>query len=64
MLNPPTTTTVPTARKITMAPTLRMAAQNSNSPKALADSRLITRTTASAMSTVAQVGMRGNQNWT
>ena len=64
MLNPPITTTSPTTRKITIAPTLAIAAQNSNSPKALADSRLITSTTARAMSTVAHVGMSGNQNWT
>ena len=43
---------------------LGMDAQNSNSPNALADSRLITSTTARAMSTVAQVGMVGNQYWT
>ena len=43
---------------------MRIAAQNSNSPKARADSRLITSTTARAMSTVAQVGMSGNQNCT
>ncbi len=48
-------------RKMTMAPTLAMAAQNSNSPNARADSRLMTRTTASAMRTVAHVGMSGNQ---
>ena len=47
-----------------MAPTLAMAAQNSNSPNARADSRLITSTTASAISTVAQVGMVGIQYWT
>lgn len=46
-----------------MAPTLAMAAQNSNSPNARAESRLITSTTASAMSTVAQVGIVGHQNW-
>ena len=59
-----TTTTMPTSRKATIAVTLRMDAQNSNSPNALADSRLITSTTARAMSTVAQAGMVGNQNWT
>ena len=64
MLKPPITTTSPTTRKITIAPTLRIAAQNSNSPNARADSRLITSTTARAMSTVAQVGMIGNQNCT
>ncbi len=64
MLKPPITTTSPTTRKITIAPTLAIAAQNSNSPKARADSRLITSTTARAMSTVAQVGISGNQNWT
>ncbi len=47
-----------------MAPTFRMDAQNSNSPNARADSRLMVSTTASAMSTVAQVGIVGNQNWT
>ena len=61
MLKPPITTTSPTARKTTIAPTLAIAAQNSNSPKARADSRLITSTTARAMSTVAQVGISGNQ---
>ena len=47
-----------------MAPTLAIAAQNSNSPNARADSRLITRTTARAIRTVAQVGIVGIQYWT
>src|ERR1700709_2468022 len=55
------TTTIPTTRKMTMAPTLAMDAQNSNARNARADSRLIVSTTASAISTVAQVGMSGNQ---
>ena len=59
-----TTTTRPTTRKTTIAATLRIDAQNSNSPKARAESRLMNSTTASAISTVAQVGMVGNQNWT
>ena len=63
-MNPPITTTSPTARNTTIAPTFASAAQNSNSPNARADSRLITSTTASAMSTVAQVGISGNQYWT
>jgi len=63
-LNRPTTTTMPTSRNATMAPTLRIEAQNSNSPNARADSRLITSTTARAMSTVSQVGIVGNQYWT
>ena len=42
---------------------MAIAAQNSNSPNARADSRLITSTTASAISTVAQVGISGNQYW-
>ena len=57
----PITTTSPTTRKITIAPTFAIDAQNSNSPKARADSRLTTSTTASAISTVAQVGIVGNQ---
>lgn len=55
---------MPTTKKITIAPTLRIDAQNSNSPKARADSRLMVSTTASAMSTLAQVGMSGNQYFT
>ena len=61
MLNWPTTTTRPTTRKTTIAPTLAIAAQNSNSPNARADSKLMISTTASAISTVAQVGINGNQ---
>ena len=49
---------------MTIAPTFRIDAQNSNSPKARAESRLITNTTASAISTVAQVGISGYQYWT
>src|SRR4051812_43323719 len=57
----PATRTIPTTRKTTMAPTLAREAQNSNSPNARADSRLMTSTTASAISTVAQAAMCGNQ---
>ncbi len=60
----PRTSTVPTIRKATIAPTLRIDAQNSNSPNARADSRLMINTTARAISTVAQVGIVGIQNWT
>ena len=63
MLNPPTTMIVPTARNTTIARTFAIAAQNSNSPNARADIRLTASTTASAMSTVAQVGISGNQYW-
>ena len=46
-----------------IAVTLSTEAQNSNSPNAFAESRLTTSTTASAMSTVAQVGICGHQYW-
>ena len=46
MSNWPITTTDPTARNTTIAPTFAIAAQNSNSPNARADSKLITNTTS------------------
>ena len=46
-----------------IAVTFAKAAQNSNSPNARADSRLITRTTASAIKTVIQVSTLGHQYW-
>ena len=64
MSNWPITTTKPTTRKTTIAPTFAIAAPNSNSPNARADNKLITNTTASAINTVAHVGINGHQYWT
>src|SRR6476661_7787101 len=61
MLNWPITTTKPTTKNSTIAPTFRIEAQNSNSPNARADNKLMINTTASAINTVAQVGINGNQ---
>ena len=61
MSNWPITTTNPTTKKTTIAPTFAIAAPNSNSPNARADNKLMTNTTASAINTVAQVGINGHQ---
>ena len=61
MSNWPITTTNPTTRKSTIAPTFAIAAPNSNSPNARADNKLMINTTASAINTVAQVGINGHQ---
>src|SRR5437763_13233490 len=61
MLNWPITTTRPTIRNTTIAPTFAIAAPNSNSPNARADSKLMISTTARAINTVAQVGINGHQ---
>jgi len=63
MSNWPITTTNPTARNTTIAPTFAIAAQNSNSPNARADNKLITNTTAREINTVAHVGINGHQYW-
>ncbi|MNI63923.1 hypothetical protein D3C73_1193350 [compost metagenome] len=54
---------VPTARKITMAATLRQEAQNSNSPNALTLNRFTATSSTSAAMADSSMGTLGKKNW-